>query len=178
MEAARLAHIDGLVSHAENGVYGEMYAAALTALAFSARDPRALLADAVGFIPEKSEYSSVLSTSFNATSRSASPEAAWHILDRHFERYNWIHAYPNIAAVVVALWFGAGDMTESFRILAHAGLDVDCNAGLVGTVLGIMGGVPEKWGSPIGDTLETYLAGKERLSIADLSARTAKMAAR
>jgi len=39
-------------------------------------------------------------------------------------------------------------MTESFRILAHAGLDVDCNAGLVGTVLGIINGISDKWGNP------------------------------
>lgn len=176
LEAARLAHIDGLVSHSENGVYGEMYAAVLTALAFSAHAPRTLLTDAARYIPAKSEYAAVLATCFEVCARCDSPEAAWRILDGHFERYNWIHAYPNIAAVIVALWFGAGDMTESFRILAHAGLDVDCNAGLVGTVLGIMGGVPEKWAMPIGDTLETYLAGKERLGIARLASRTAQLA--
>ena len=186
MEAARLAHIDGVVSHSENGVYGEMYAAVLTSLAFSARAPapsavaqhpmRELLIDAARFIPRKSEYAAVLSTCFDVAARNGSPENAWAELDTHFERYNWIHAYPNIAAVIVALWFGGGDMTESFRILAHAGLDVDCNAGLVGTVLGIMGGVPEKWSKPIGDTLETYLAGKERISIAELAARTAQLA--
>jgi hypothetical protein len=42
MEAARLAHIDGVVSHAANGVYGEMYAAVLTSLAFVRREPRRL----------------------------------------------------------------------------------------------------------------------------------------
>jgi len=178
MEAARLAHIDGLVSHAENGVYGEMYAAVLTALAFVHRDPRTLLLDAARFIPKKSEYAAVLSKCFDTTARAESAEAAWAILDTYFERYNWIHAYPNIAAVINALWFGNGDMTESFRILAHAGLDVDCNAGLVGTVLGIMGGVPEQWGAPLHDTLETYLAGKEKISIQALAARTARLAAR
>ncbi len=176
MEAARLAHIDGLVSHAENGVYGEMFAAVLTSLAFDSDEPRQLLKQAARFIPGKSEYAAVLSTCFEVCARSDSAEAAWRILDKRFERYNWIHAYPNIAAVVVALWFGGGDMTESFRILAHAGLDVDCNAGLVGTVLGIIGGVPEKWRDPIGDTLETYLQGKERLSIIQLASRTAQLA--
>jgi ADP-ribosylglycohydrolase len=178
MEAARLAHIDGVVSHAENGVYGEMYAAVLTALAFVHRQPRTLLVDAARFIPKRSEYAAVLKKCFDTAARAESAEAAWAALDTDFERYNWIHAYPNIAAVVTALWFGSGDMTESFRILAHAGLDVDCNAGLVGTVLGIMGKVPEQWARPLHDTLETYLAGKERLSIRHLAARTARLAAR
>jgi len=176
MEAARLAHIDGVVSHAENGVYGEMYAAVLTALAFTVNEPRALLREAARFIPKRSEYAAVLSKCFNTVEHSESAEAAWEILDQYFERYNWIHAYPNIAAVITALWFGEGDMTESFRILAYAGLDVDCNAGLVGTALGIMDGVPEKWARPLRDTLETYLAGKEKLGIRELAARTARLA--
>ncbi len=176
MEAARLAHIDGVVSHAENGVYGEMYAAVLTALAFVHTEPRELLLDATRFIPKRSEYAAVLKQCLDTAGRAESPEAAWSVLDTHFERYNWIHSYPNIAAVVTALWFGNGDMSDSFRILAHAGLDVDCNAGLVGTVLGIMGGVPEQWASPLHDTLETYLAGKEKLSIRALAARTARLA--
>lgn len=177
MEAARLAHIDGVVSHAENGVYGEMYAAVLTALAFTKGEPRALLREAARFIPKRSEYAAILEKCIDTAARARSAEAAWDILDKYFERYNWIHAYPNIAAGITALWFGNGDMTESFRILAHAGLDVDCNAGLVGTVLGIMGGVPEKWAQPLHDTLETYLAGKERLGIHELAARTARLAA-
>ena len=77
----------------------------------------------------------------------ADPASAWRTLDRHFEQYNWIHAYPNIAADILALWFGQGDMTRSFSLLAHAGLDVDCNAGLVGNVLGVMNGVPDAVGS-------------------------------
>ena len=40
MEAARLAHLDGVVSHDNNGVYGEIYAAVLTSLAFVRTDPR------------------------------------------------------------------------------------------------------------------------------------------
>lgn len=67
-------------------------------------------------------------------------------------------------------------MTRTFSLLAKAGMDVDCNGGLVGNVLGITHGVPEKWAAPLGDTLESYLPGKEKLSIKRLSARTAELA--
>jgi uncharacterized protein YvpB len=80
-----------------------------------------------------------------------------------------------MAADVLALWFGEGDMTRSFSLLAKAGVDVDCNAGLVGNVLGIISGVPDKWAEPIGDLLETYLPGKERLSIKKIAALTADL---
>jgi ADP-ribosylglycohydrolase len=176
MEAARLAQLDGVVSHAENGVYGEIYAAVLSSLAFSIADPRTLLAEAALFVPAGSEYASVLDECFRTVKEQSGAEAAWRVLDKRFERYNWIHAYPNLAAVILALWYGGGDFTESFRILAHAGLDVDCNAGLVGTVLGVMGGVPEKWSAPLGGVLETYIKGKEKITIRELAARTARLA--
>lgn len=176
MEAARLAHIDGIISHSANGVYGEIFAAVLTALSFVIGEPRKLLREALAYIPEGSEYESVVSGSLETVAETSSSQAAWRTLDARFERYNWIHAYPNIAAVVLSLWYGAGDMSESFRLLAHAGLDVDCNAGLVGTVLGVISGVPEKWAKPLGGMLETYLKGKERVPIRELSARTARLA--
>jgi hypothetical protein len=41
-----------------------------------------------------------------------------------------------------------------------------------------MHGAPEPWAAPLGDLLETYLRGKERLSIRELAARTAALARR
>jgi len=175
-EAARLAHLDGVVSHSANGVYGEIFAAVLTSLAFVGSDLRDLLEEAFHYLPVRSEYADVVKRCLKVVEKESGPESAWQTLDRSFEQYNWIHAYPNVAADILALWFGQGDMTRSFSLLAHAGLDVDCNAGLVGNVLGIMGGVPESWAAPLGDKLETYLKGKEVLSIEKLAERTARLA--
>jgi len=176
LEAARLAHIDGVVSHSANGVYGGMYAAVLTALAFARSDPRELLIEGLRYLPQKSEYVAVAREVLEVLRVVADPVKAWEQLDLRFEEYNWIHAYPNLAADMLALWHCGGDMTAAFRWLAHAGVDVDCNAGLVGTVLGVMYGTPEKWSAPLGDLLETYLRGKEKLSIHELAERTARLA--
>ncbi|GIK72043.1 MAG: hypothetical protein BroJett021_10310 [Chloroflexota bacterium] len=178
LEAARLAYLDGTVSHARNGVYGGMYAAVLTALAYVRDDERAVLEEALNYIPPNSEYVAVAREILAILRSEPNPAAAWRLLDARFEEYNWIHAYPNLAADMLALWHARGDLTTAFRWLAHAGLDVDCNAGLVGTVLGVMHGAPEKWAAPLGDLLETYLRGKERLSIRELAARTATLARR
>ena len=169
LEAARLAHIDGVVSHTANGVYGEMYAAVLTALAFVRQDTRELLVEASAYYPQQSEYAAVVRECLATVQSHEDPAQAWKILEKRFEKYNWIHAYPNIAADILALWYGEGDMTRSFSLLALAGMDVDCNGGLVGNVLGVMNGVPAKWADPIGDRLETYIKGKEVLSIRALS---------
>lgn len=176
LEAARLAYLDGVVSHAANGVYGGMAAAVMTALAFERGDLRELLQETARYLPQRSEYASVYREALDAVQEESGPAAAWRRLDERLQRYNWIHAYPNIAAVIVSLWYGQGDMTESFRLLAKCGMDVDCSGGLVGTVLGVMHGVPQKWAEPIGDRLETYLKGKEVLSIRELAGRTARLA--
>ncbi|MFW5713695.1 MAG: ADP-ribosylglycohydrolase family protein, partial [Brevefilum sp.] len=172
MEAARLAVLDGTVSHHLNGVYGEIFAAVLTSLAFVADDTRDLIEMAMPYLPQKSQYAAVVRGVLNELSEEDSPQETWGVLDRRFIKYNWIHAYPNIAADLMALWYGKGDFSETMTLLALAGNDVDCNGGLVGNLLGVMFGVPEKWADPIGDLLETYLKGKERLSIRELAQRT------
>ncbi|MDO9546722.1 MAG: ADP-ribosylglycohydrolase family protein [Pelolinea sp.] len=178
LEAARLAHVDGVVSHSANGVYGEIFAAVLTSLAFIEKDPRKLILSAAEYIPARSEYKDYLNFVLKTAKQESDPIKAWHVCDEFLKRYNWIHAYPNMAADVLALWFGEGDMTKTLSILAKAGMDVDCNGGLVGNILGITGGVPAKWADPIGDLLETYLPGKERLSIKKLADSTTELSER
>lgn len=178
LEAARLAYLDGVVSHEHNGVYGEIFAAVLTALAFVRQDVRSIIKEAAAYLPQKSEYAAVVHYCLNRLEENDDPIATWTDFEIKFERYNWIHAYPNIAAVIHALWYGNGDMTETFSLLAKAGLDVDCNAGLAGNVLGVIKPVSLQWATPIGDKLETYIKGKEVLSIQKLAQKTANLAIR
>ena len=96
------------VSHARNGIYGEMYAAVLTALAYVRQDERALLEEALNYIPPGSEYAAVAREILAVLRSEPNPAAAWRLLDARFEEYNWIHAYPNLAADMLALWHAAG----------------------------------------------------------------------
>jgi len=178
LEATRLATLDGVVSHAKNGVYGEIFAAVLTSLAFEMDNIHALIESGMEFIPQNSQYFAVVSKALEKTKKGGDPAAIWADIEEDLKRYNWIHAYPNIAADIFALWLGEGDFTKTLSLLAVAGMDVDCNGGLVGNILGVMNGVPEKWSAPIGDLLETYIKGKEKLSIRELAQDTADMAAK
>ncbi len=176
LEAARFAHLDAVISHSANGVYGEMFSAVLTSLAFIESDIKSLITQAMAYLPQKSEYYAMVQEILAVLNEHLDPIEAWKVLDHRFETYHWIHAYPNIAAVLLALWYGNGEMTRSFSLLAMAGLDVDCNGGLVGTILGIQRGVPKEWAAPLQDTVETYLWGKEKLSITAIARRTARLA--
>jgi hypothetical protein len=150
----------------------------ITSLAFVMDDPREIVVEGTRYVPARSEYAAKLSYILEVLRSTEHPASAWTVLDKHFERFNWIHAYPNLAADLLALWYGAGDFTESMMLLAKAGYDVDCNGGLVGSVLGVIHDVPAAWADPLGDLLETYIKGKERLSIKELAERTAALSVR
>lgn len=177
--AAELAFMDGVVSHHNNGVLGEIFNAVMTALAFVENDVRNIVDMAVEMIPSDSEYYSVVKFALYCCKEYGSWQNAWKNCEKKYERYNWIHAYPNACAEVIALWFGKGSFDETIHICCMEGYDVDCNGAQIATVLGIINKektLNRDWTDPIGDTLNTYMRGLEEISIKELSKWTADIA--
>lgn len=178
-EAARLAWLDGQVSHANNGIIGEIFNAMLVSLAFSERDVRALLKSCVEMLPKQSEYFDIVNFALSVAQGEDEWEKAWSKCEERVKKYNWIHAYPNAAAEVIALWYGKSDFDEVAYIASMAGQDVDCNAAQILTVIGIINGldsINKKWCEPFGDELDTYLRRYRKISIKELSDKTCKAA--
>lgn len=171
-QAAELAWRDAVVSHSNNGVLGEIFNAVLVSLAFVERDIRTVVEKAVDMIPADSEYYHFVSTALAWCREHRNWRETWERCETKFKEYNWVHAYPNAMAQVVALWYGNGDFDETMHIVAMAGQDVDCNAAQIGCALGVMHGpaaIDRKWTDPIGDRLDTYLRGMKTMSIRELS---------
>ena len=177
-EAARLAFLDGSVSHHNNGILGEIFNAVLVSLSYVLTDVDTLLKESIAAIPEDSEYASVLRFAMEQCDAHGDWLSAWKPCEKRYERHNWIHAYPNAAAEVVALRFGRGDFEETMHIIAQIGYDVDCNAAQIATAIAVMNGVPigEKWTAPIGDRLETYMRDRKEISIRAVAEQTAEVA--
>ncbi len=178
-KAAYYAFMDGVVSHHNNGVIGEVFNAMLVAGSYVEKDNKKLLETIINLIPKKSEYYSVVKFALDQCKAHKKWEDAWTKCRKKFERYNWIHAYPNAAAEVVALWYGNNDFTETISICCHCGYDVDCNVAQIATDLGIKAGVEAiapHWKEPIGDLLITYLRKYEKLSIRELADFTTRLA--
>ncbi|MFP3042808.1 ADP-ribosylglycohydrolase family protein [Treponema primitia] len=178
-EAARLAWLDGVISHAGNGVLGEVFNALLVSISFVEADPRRCLDRAIGLIPADSEYHSVIQFA-REQAELGDFAAAWAACEDQYKQYNWIHAYPNAAAEVIALWFGNGNFDETMYHIAMCGQDVDCNAAQIAAVLGAQQGrdaIQERWLRPLGDTVLTYLRDDmkriELTSLVDKTVRTA-----
>ena len=170
-EAARLAWLDAEISHAGNGILGEVFNAVLTARAFVQPDMRRLLIETVALFPEATEYGGVLRFALDAARDTSDWRAAWARCDARFVEYNWIHAYPNAAAEVVALWWGDGDFDTTLRIAGGIGHDVDCNAAQILCVLGVArgpGAIAERWTTPLGDEIVTTMRRPTRLGFREL----------
>ncbi|NLB91380.1 MAG: ADP-ribosylglycohydrolase family protein, partial [Clostridiales bacterium] len=174
-EAARLAWIDGEVSHFNNGIIGEIFNAMLVSLAFVETDIQKNIEACIQMIPKDCEYYSIVQFALDACKKTNNWQEAWKLCEEKVIKYNWIHAYPNAAAEVVALWFGKGDFDETAYIISMEGQDADCNAAQILTAIGIMVGkenIPAKWTAPIGDELKTYLRRYRTISIKALAKQT------
>jgi len=181
MTAARLAWVDGVISHQANGVLGEVFNASMIAMAFIERDVRKILIDAINLLPHDSQYYTVVAKTLALCRNEKHWLDAWRKCEQRLERYNWIHAYPNAAIEVIALWYGSGDFDKTMSITAIAGQDVDCNAAQIATVLGVMFGpdaVGKCWTDPIHDDLRTYVRGMEELKITELAQWTTELVRR
>lgn len=177
-KAARYAYMDGTVSHYNNGILGEIFNALLVSLAYVKNDIREIVEEVIQCIPKYSEYYEFISTALTYCKQYASWEEAWEACEPKFVRYNWIHAYPNAMAEVIALWYGEGDFDKTMHIICMQGYDVDCNAAQIATVLGIISKkdtLSEKWTREIGDMLHTYLRHYKNISIRELAKLTVSL---
>ena len=174
-EAARLAWIDGCVSHHNNGIIGEIFNAVLVSLAFVTSDVKTLLYKAAQCISDKSEFYTVVKFSLDACEKCDNYYDAWKLCEEKYREYNWIHAYPNAAAEIVAIWFSDGDFDKAMNAIAMVGQDVDCNGAQMANIYGIMNGldsIDDRWIAPVGDQIKSYVRGMEEFSLRDLAQMT------
>lgn len=171
-KAAEYAFMDSSVSHETNGIYGGVHSAVLSSLAFVMNSAQEVLLKSRDYIPENTEFAHFFDLALESVQKHENHITSWENLEDSIKTYNWIHTYPNMMAVVHSLWYCDDDISNAFRILADCGADVDCNAGEVGSVLGIMFPIDSKWTDPFKDTLETYVPGMEKMKISELASWT------
>lgn len=181
-EAARLAWMDGSISHTSNGILGEVFNAILAARGPLGGDLRHAVEEAVELIPAASEYGKVVRHARDTCRAAATWQDAWDICDDRYRAYNWIHAYPNAAAQIIGLWFGEDDFDRTLEILCGIGHDVDCNAAQMLGILGLRHGpgiIADHWCAPLlADRITTYMRRPRHLSFDDLVDMTLEAATR
>jgi ADP-ribosylglycohydrolase len=180
-QAARLAFQDAALSHTGNGIYGEMWAAALIAGCFVAPDVRSALVASLDHIPPRSRLAEALRHVLDLHASGLDwPEARDQIEARH-GHYSWVHTIPNAAIVAAGLLWGAGDYSRTVGLVVQAGWDTDSNGATAGSVYGALHGaaaLPRAWVDPLGDLVHSAIAGYDNSRISDLAERTLRLALR
>ena len=176
--AAALAFRDASISHAKNGIYGEMWVAAMLAAAFATGDAEKVVRIGLTEIPARCRLSEAVGRVLEWRAEGVAAEQATDRLLGEFGRYGGVHVINNAAIVAMALLWGEGDFTRTVALAVRAGLDADCNGATAGSVAGAMLGasaLPEHWTAPLNDRLDTIVAGEANLTFTALAARTRKV---
>ncbi len=169
--AAEMAWRDARISHVKNGIYGEMFAAAMIAAAAASDDIVEVVRAGLNEIPAKSRLSeAVRAVLDDFASGRGEDECFAAIAGRwdEFKAYDWVHTISNAEIVTASLLYGGGDYGKSVCRAVQTGFDTDCNGATVGSIVGMMKGsaaVGGEWTAPICGTLDTSIFGVNRVSI-------------
>lgn len=165
--AALLSYNDAFLTHRRNGIYGEMYTAALIAAAFCV-PPLEAVEVAKRCIPRNCRLRRDIDWALAQKGKVTDYRAARALIDGRFPGMDNVHIENNVCAVIFALMLGEGDFTKAIAQSVAMGLDNDCNAATVGSVMGAwlgIDGVDKKWYEPFDNTVRTYLTGYETVKL-------------
>lgn len=175
---AELAWRDASISHVKNGIYGEMWVAAMLSAAAASSDMATVLRAGLAQIPHTSRLHARITDILALWTAGQPVEAAHGSIFAAFDEasaHDWCHTIPNAMIVAAALLYGDGDLARTLHLSVVPGFDTDCNGATAGSVLGMMLGaaaLPEAWVAPLHDTIISGVDGLGRARISDLARRT------
>jgi ADP-ribosylglycohydrolase len=174
--AAEWAWRDACISHVKNGIYGEMWVAAMLAAAYVETDWVKIIRAGLAQIPVKSRLSADIEKILAAHAAGASYEAAVNLIHQQWDEtqgHHWCHTNSNAQVVAVGLLWGEDDFEKTITRAVMAAFDTDCNGATAGSLWGIKHGVaalPKKWTRPLNDLIRTGVAGYHEVKISQLAA--------
>lgn len=179
-EAARLAYVDARLTHVANGIYGEMWVAALTSSALCVDNAAEALDAALEVVPPRSRLGAALRTVGSLRQGGAPHTDALDHVDAALGHYPWVHTINNAALIAVGLLWGES-FTDAVGITISGGRDTDSNGATVGSVYGAVHGHNAIPFELIGSThvhVQSAIRGFDRIRIDDLAQRTHQIAMR
>ncbi len=205
--AARFAYKDAILDHGNGeGVYAEVFMAALESAAFIVNDLRECISIGLSYVPADSGVAKAIATTLECFDGGKTwLETREEILRLHrgglpyqtcaedrakgFDKGVLGYDVPsNIALTLNGLLFGGEDFGEVQCIAVNGGEDTDCTAATAGSVWGILHGaaaIPQKWIDPIGRGIKTvtlnlgelgYFGNQLPQNVDELTDRTIRIA--
>lgn len=180
--AVRYAREDAICDHAHEGMYAEIFCAALQSAAFVQNDREVLMEAALSFIPADCAIARVAAAARECYQSGMDWKQARKVILQNFPgSFGMLQdcsatgvkncppeadvpagplgydAPSNIGLMLLGWYYGEGDFSKSICIAAGCCEDGDCTAGTLGALLGIMNGtdcIEDKWLIPIGDEIK------------------------
>lgn len=178
--AAEMAWRDASISHTKNGIYGEMFVAAMLAVAAGTDDFEKIIRGGLAQIPCTSRLYEAILEVLDDFENGVSQKEAFEKIHKKYDEYSghgWCHTISNAMIVAAALLYGKGDYGKAICMAVETGFDTDCNGATVGSIIGMAKGsdhIPEYWTKPMNDTLHTSIFGVGTVKISDCVQKTLK----
>jgi len=163
-EAIKYAYIDSCADHCEEGIWAEMFTAALQSAAFVENDIRKLIEIALSKIPADSKLAAAVKLVIDSYDGGKPWNETRELLVHDFEPI--YRAAVNIGFMIIGLLYGEGDFDKSICRAVNCGDDTDCTAATVGALFGIIKGrkgIPQRWLDPIGESISTICISTTRM---------------
>ena len=171
--AAEMAFRDACISHVKNGIYGEMFVAAMLAVAACTDNIKTVIAGGLEQIPYTSRLYEAINCVLTDFENGISQKRCFADIHERFDEnseHDWCHTISNAMIVTASLLYGNGDFGKSVCMAVENGFDTDCNGATVGSVIGMANGlnsIGNAWTDPIKDILHTSIFGVGTTKISD-----------
>jgi ADP-ribosylglycohydrolase len=154
--AAAFAYEDACVDHAGEGIWAEVFLAALQSGAFIESNGDRLLDAALTHLPQTSDIHQAIQHTRQWWSESKDWKAVREkILTHHGRPDNFTDVVMNLAFTILGWLAGEDDFSKSICIAVNCGKDTDCTGATLGALLGILDPkcIGPNWLEPIGRRL-------------------------
>ncbi len=153
--AAKFAYEDACVDHAGNGMWGEVFLAAMESAAFGESDVRRIVEIGKSCIPADCELRTGIEDAIRWFDEKPQFDYLFGKIMKKYKSDNFTDVKVNFPIIVAGLLLGNGDFSKSICEAVNFGEDTDCTGATVGSIMGILNpdGIPEKWLKPIGRTM-------------------------
>jgi len=178
--AAEMAWRDASISHIKNGIYGEMFIAAMLACAAVTDNLEDIIRGGLAQIPETSRLYESVTKLLDDFAAGMTKEACFANIHKDWDEHNqhdWCHTISNALIVVASLLYGDRDYGKAICMSVETGFDTDCNGATVGSILGMRGGksiIGDEWAAPIHGLVQTSIQGENISDIEAFVERTMK----
>ena len=150
--AAKFAYQDACVDHSGNGMWAEVFLAAMESAAFVESDVRRIIEIGKSCIPSDCELRQGIEDAIRWFDEKPEFDYLFEKIMAKYRSDNFTDVKVNFPIIVAGLLLGNGDFGRTICDAVNFGEDSDCTGATAGAIMGILNpdGIDDRWLAPIG----------------------------